>query len=114
MAWLRHAGREGTALEGISPALRAGASDFGKTQSHQKSFPPANRPLRGFPRLVQRVGRLVADGTLAYAIPGFGQSPLRTSLFSRQIGVEQCSPRSDLAPMQAAAAPSSLMALMTR
>ena len=46
----------GPALEGISPPLRGLASDFGKTQSHQKSSPPANRPLRGFPRLVQRVG----------------------------------------------------------
>ncbi len=28
---------------GVSPALRAGASDFGKTQSHQRSSPP---PIR--------------------------------------------------------------------
>ncbi len=37
----RRAGREGWALDRVSPALRAGASDFGKTQSHQRSFPPA-------------------------------------------------------------------------
>ncbi len=39
MAWLCHAGHEGAALDRVSPALRAGASDFGKTQSHQRSSP---------------------------------------------------------------------------
>ena len=41
---LRRMGHEGSALDGVSPALRAGASDFGKTQSHQRSSPPTSRP----------------------------------------------------------------------
>ena len=77
------AGREAAGLEGVSPALRAGASDFGKTRSfqkmHQRSSPPPIRPLRGCPRVRRKVGRTAADGTLAFAIHGFGQSPLRTS-----------------------------------
>ncbi len=44
VARLRRAGREAAGLEGVSPALRAGASDFGKTQSHQRSSPPLIRP----------------------------------------------------------------------
>ncbi len=52
----------GLPLRGVSPALRAGASDFGKTQSHQRSFPPPTRPLRGFPRVGHKVGRTAADG----------------------------------------------------
>ncbi len=44
LAWLRHAGREDSVLDGVSPPLRALASDFGKTQSHQKSSPPLVRP----------------------------------------------------------------------
>jgi hypothetical protein len=44
LAWLRHAGHEGHALDGISPPLRGWASDFGKTQSHQRSSPPLVRP----------------------------------------------------------------------
>lgn len=44
MAWLRHAGHEGAALDGVSPPLRGLASDFGKTQSHQRSNPPLVRP----------------------------------------------------------------------
>ena len=44
MAWLRHAGREGSVLDGVSPPLRGLASDFGKTQSHQRSNPPLVRP----------------------------------------------------------------------
>jgi len=43
-AWLRHAGHEGAALDGVSPPLRGLASDFGKTQSHQRSNPPLVRP----------------------------------------------------------------------
>ena len=76
-------------LEGVSPALRAGRvtlKDPPLWQITPKSSPQPNCPLRGFPRLVQRVGRSAADGTLAYAIPGFGQSPLRTSLLSRRRG----------------------------
>ncbi|VXA89037.1 conserved hypothetical protein [Aeromonas veronii] len=44
VARLRRAGREAAGLEGVSPALRVGASDFGKTQSHQRSSPPLIRP----------------------------------------------------------------------
>ena len=58
-------GCEDVVLEGVSPALRAVASDFGKTQSHQRSSPPASRPLRGCPRLSNR-----SDGTRRRAFPG--------------------------------------------
>ncbi len=44
MAWLRHAGHEDSVLDGVSPPLRGWASDFGKTQSHQRSSPPLVRP----------------------------------------------------------------------
>ena len=44
LAWLRHAGHEDSVLDGVSPPLRGLASDFGKTQSHQKSSPPLVRP----------------------------------------------------------------------
>ena len=44
MARLRHAGREDSVLDGVSPPLRGLASDFGKTQSHQRSSPPLVRP----------------------------------------------------------------------
>ncbi len=44
MARLRRAGHEGAALDGVSPPLRGWASDFGKTQSHQRSSPPLVRP----------------------------------------------------------------------
>ena len=57
-----------------------------KEKSPKERSPPPTRPLRGFPQGRYKVGRIAADGTLAFAIPGFGQSPLRTSLFSRQIG----------------------------
>ncbi len=44
MARLRRAGHEDSVLDGVSPPLRGWASDFGKTQSHQRSFPPLVRP----------------------------------------------------------------------
>jgi hypothetical protein len=44
MARLRHAGHEDSVLDGVSPPLRGLASDFGKTQSHQRSNPPLVRP----------------------------------------------------------------------
>ncbi len=44
MVWLRHAGHEDFVLDGVSPPLRGLASDFGKTQSHQRSTPPLVRP----------------------------------------------------------------------
>ena len=44
MVWLRHAGHEDSVLDGVSPPLRGLASDFGKTQSHQRSSPPLVRP----------------------------------------------------------------------
>ena len=53
MAWLRHAGREGAALDRVSPALRAGASDFGKTRSlwqiTPKVFSPGKPPASRVP-----------------------------------------------------------------
>ena len=44
MARLRRAGHEDSVLDGVSPPLRGLASDFGKTQSHQRSNPPLVRP----------------------------------------------------------------------
>ncbi len=44
LAWLRHAGHEDSVLDEVSPPLRCLASDFGKTQSHQRSYPPLVRP----------------------------------------------------------------------
>lgn len=56
---LRRMGHEGSALDSVSPALRAWASDFGKTQSHQKSSPPLIRPTDvGYLRLT-----LLSNGT---------------------------------------------------
>ena len=60
---LRRMGREDSVLDGVSPALRAGASDFGKTQSHQRSSPPLIRPTNvGFLRLT-----LLSNGTRRWA-----------------------------------------------
>ena len=112
----RRVGDEGALADGTAGAVqdaRAGPSTgfrppFGlgrvtflcvaKEKSPKERPPPPIRWLRQSPQFRANVGRAAADGTLAYAIHGFGQSPLRTSLFSRQIGVEQCSPCSDLAP----------------
>lgn len=44
MARLRRAGHEDSVLDEVSPPLRGLASDFGKTQSHQRSNPPLVRP----------------------------------------------------------------------
>ena len=53
MAWLRHVGREGGALDRVSSALRAGASDFGKTRSlwqiTPKVFSPDKPPASRVP-----------------------------------------------------------------
>ncbi len=76
MAWLCHAvehrmrlrrmGCEDSVLDGVSPALRAWASDFGKTQSHQRSSPPLIRPTDvGFLRLT-----LFSNGTRRWAVHG--------------------------------------------
>lgn len=72
VAQLRRTGREAAGLDGVSPALRAWASDFGKTRSfqkmHQRSSPPPIRPLRGFPRVRCKVGwTAVADTSLPSA-----------------------------------------------
>ena len=76
------AGHEAAGLEGCSPALRAWASNFfcvAKEKSPKERPPPPIRSLRGFPQGRCKVGRTTADGTLTFAIHGFGQSPLRTS-----------------------------------
>ena len=86
------AGREAAGLEGVSPALRAGASDFslrGQRKVTNRAATPANPTATRLPSDRSKVGRTAADGTLAFAIHGFGQSPLQTSLFSRHIGVKQ-------------------------
>ena len=67
---------------GFRPPFGLGRVTFlcvAKEKSPKERPPPPIRPLRGFPRIRCKVGRSAADGTLAYAIPGFGQSPLRTS-----------------------------------
>lgn len=87
---LRYPGREDSVLDGVSPPLRGLASDFGKTRSlwqiTPKVFSPTCSPFCvGFPRFT-----CLSDGTrrwaLTFAIPGVGQSPLRTSLSLRQTG----------------------------
>jgi len=65
MAWLCHAGCEDSVLDGVSPALRARASDFGKTQSHQKSSPPPSRP----PTADSLISLSGSDGTLQMVHP---------------------------------------------
>ena len=83
------------ASKGFRPPFGLGRVTFlcvAKEKSPKERPPPPIRWLRQSPRARANVGRAAADGTLAYAIHGFGQSPLRTSLFSRQIGDEQCSP----------------------
>jgi hypothetical protein len=71
------AGREAAGLEGVSPALRAWASDFGKTQSHQRSSPPLIRPTYvGFLRLTR-----LSDGTRRRAV--HGPAPLARHPVSR-------------------------------
>ncbi|MNF33960.1 hypothetical protein D3C84_147910 [compost metagenome] len=63
---LRRMGREDSALYRVSPALRAEASDFGKTQSHQRFSPPLIRPTNvGYLRLT-----LLSNGTRRWAVHG--------------------------------------------
>ena len=77
MARLRRAGCEAAGLEGVSPALRAWASDFGKTQSHQRSSPPLIRPTYvGFLRLTR-----LSNGTRRRAV--HGPAPLARHPVSR-------------------------------
>ena len=92
MARLRHAGREGSALDGVSPALRAGASDFGKTQSHQRSSPPLIRPTDvGFLRLT-----FLSNGTRRWAFglrrPWLRPKPASNIHVLALNRVELCSP----------------------
>ena len=117
MARLRRAGREAAGLEGVSPALRAGASDFGKTRSfqkmHQRSSPPLIRPTYvGCLRLT-----CLSDGTRRRAFglrhPWLRPKPASNIPVLAPNRVELCSPFSDLAPVPAASAPSSLMALLS-
>ncbi len=68
MAWLRHAGHEGAALDGVSPPLRGWASDFGKTRSlwqiTPKVFSPTCSPYYvGFPRFTR-----LSHGTSRWAL----------------------------------------------
>ena len=117
MARLRHAGREGSALDGVSPALRAGASDFslrGQRKVTNRAATPAKPPAcGGFPHLALWVGRNAADGPSSFAIHGSGQSPLRTSVFSRQIG-SSCARPFRFCPCPSAARSASCLAAWTR
>lgn len=70
MARLHRARRECFTLDGVSPALRAEASDFGKTRffikSHQRSSPPLIRPTDvGHLRLT-----LLSNSTRRWAVHG--------------------------------------------
>ncbi len=90
MAWLRHAGREDSVLDGVSPPLRGLASDFGKTRSlwqiTPKVFSPTCSPsFVGFPRFT-RLSYGTRRWALTSTIHGVGQSPLRTSMSLRQTG----------------------------
>ncbi len=89
-ARLRRRGHEGAALDGVSPPLRGLASDFGKTRSlwqiTPKVFSPTCSPFCvGFPRCT-RLSHGTRRWALTFAIPGVGQSPLRTSMSLRQTG----------------------------
>ena len=101
MARLRRAGREAAGLEGVSPALRAWASDFGKTcsfqKSHQRSSPPLIRPTYvGCLRLTR-----LSDGTRRRAFglrhPWLRPKPASNIPVLAPNRVEQCSPLPDLA-----------------
>ncbi|MNE88570.1 hypothetical protein D3C80_1858920 [compost metagenome] len=65
--WLCPIECEGVALDGVSPALRAGASDFGKTRFllniRPKVFSPGKPSASRIPSLLHRVGRIAAHGT---------------------------------------------------
>lgn len=89
-ARLRHAGHDDFVLDRVSPPLRGLASDFGKTRSlwqiTPKVFSPTCSPsCVGFPRFT-RLSDSTRRWALTFAIPGVGQSPLRTSLSLRQTG----------------------------
>ena len=80
MARLRHAGREGSALDGVSPALRAWASDFslrGQRKPTKRKATPAYSPdFVGFLRPTR-----LSDGTCRRAI--HGPAPLARHPVSR-------------------------------
>ena len=69
---LRRMERECSALDGVSPALRAGASDFslrGQRKVTKRKATPAKPPAYGgFPHLALWVGRNTADGTSLYQL----------------------------------------------
>lgn len=87
--WLRHAGHEDSVLDGVSPPLRGLASDFSlrgqRKVTKRKATPTCSPSCVGFPWFTR-----LSDGTrrwaLTFAIPGVGQSPLRTSMSLRQTG----------------------------
>ncbi len=70
--WLRTMEHEGSALDEISPALRAWASDFslcGQRKVTKRKATPAKPPaFGGFPHLALWVGRYAADGTSLYQL----------------------------------------------
>ncbi len=72
MARLHRARRECFALDGVSPALRAEASDFslrGQRKVTKRKATPAKPPAcGGFPHLTLWVGRYAADGTSLYQL----------------------------------------------
>jgi len=87
-AWLRHGGHEGAALDGVSPALRAWASDFSlrgqRKVTKRKATPTCSPSCVGFPRFTR-----LSDGTRRWAIPG--PAPLARRPASRP--GQTCSPR---------------------
>jgi hypothetical protein len=109
------AGREATGLEGVSPALRAWASNFslrGQSKVTKRKATPLIRPTYvGFLRLTHLSG-----GTRRRAF-GLRHPWLRSKSASNipvlaPNRVEWRSPFPDLVPVPAASAPSSLMALL--
>jgi hypothetical protein len=89
MAWLRHAGREDSVLDRVSPPLRGLASDFSlrgqRKVTKRKATPTCSPSCVGFPQFT-RLYYGTRRWALTFAIPGVGQSPLRTSLSLRQTG----------------------------
>ena len=116
MARLCRAGREAAGLEGVSPALRAWASNFslrGQRKVTKRKATPANPTATRFP---SGQGQGWTDRRRRHF--GLRHPWLRPKSASNipvlaPNRVELRSPSPDLAPVLAASAPSSLMALLT-
>jgi hypothetical protein len=94
-ARLRRAGHEDSVLDGVSPPLRGLASGFSlrgqRKVTNRAATPTCSPSCVGFPRFT-RLSHGTRRWALTFAIPGVGQSPLRTSLSLRQTGASLARP----------------------